>query len=239
MKISRLLIVITITLCFSDCLIAQPPSPYDPVWGVYASGVGQRLRPGMDPCWITYTVGLIADPRIQNNVAQGNMGVIMSGINWFQATEAQRRFSRYFEDQPDGIFKLTPCEIANPPIDQTQRSQSGGGIMPQSSISGTWISEGHGRMVLTQSGNTISGSVNGINPGDHWGEGHRNGGRISGRIENDGTIVFMNYWNDGTYSEDYMRLSSDGRTISGTWNWYTNPSKTTSNGSGTYSLQRN
>ena len=237
MKTFKLLILTTIAICLNNGLIAQP-SPLDPVWGVYASGVGERLRPGMNPCWITYTVGLVDDPRIQNNVASGNMGVIMLGINWYQATEAQRRFSRYFNDQPDGIFKLTPCETTTTTT-QTQTSQTGGGILNLPNVSGTWISEGRGRIVLTQSGSTISGSANGINPGDHWGEGHRNGGRITGRIENDGTVVIMNYWNDGTYSEDYMRLSGDGRTLSGTWNWYTDSSKVTSNGSGTYSIQRN
>jgi hypothetical protein len=206
----------------------------DTIWGVYASGVGERLRVGMDPCWITYTVGLMADQRILINLQNGSMGTIVQGINWYQATEAQRRFSRYFEDQPDGIYKLTPCEINDI---NNRNTRGGGGIMP--SVSGTWVSEGRGRMVLQQSGNIISGSANGINPGDHWGVGHRNGGTINGRIENDGTIVIINFWNDGTYSEDYMRISQDGRTLNGTWNWYTNSSKSTSNGSGTYSIQRN
>lgn len=200
-------------------MIAQNPT--DPIWGLYTSGVGERLKPGMDPCWITYTVGLISDPKIQINVRDGLMGVILNGVNWYEATEGQRRFSRYFDDRPDGIYKLTPCEVALP------------------NLNGSWVSPGRGRLNLNQSGDKISGSASAVNEGDHFGQGHRNGGSTVGRIERDGTIVLGHSWGDGTFSEDIMRLSEDGRTMSGGWTWYTDSSKTTVKDSGTYSFQRN
>jgi hypothetical protein len=218
MKISKILFLITLVVGLNNDVVAQDPSA--PVWGLYASGVGERLRPGMDPCWITYTVGLVSDPQIQINLVNGLMGVILTGISWYDATAAQRLYSRYFEDRPDGIYKLTPCEVSLP------------------NVTGSWFSPGRGRMNLTQTGNKITGSANGINPGDHFGQGHRNGGSISGYVANDGTIVLQDYWNDGTFTEEFWRISEDGKTTSSNWNWYTDSSKTSSKGSGTYSLQR-
>ena len=69
-------------------------SPSDPVWGLFASGVGEPLKRGMDPCWITYTVGLMSDPKIQINVSNGLMGTLMANVNWYDATAGQRRFGR-------------------------------------------------------------------------------------------------------------------------------------------------
>lgn len=219
MKIAQVLILITIIVGFTNDM--KDPDPAAPIWGCYASGVGERLRPGMDPCWITYTVALMADPIVQINLQNGLMGAVLSNATWYQATAAQRLYGQYFEDQPDGIYKLRPCRVVLP------------------NVTGPWFSPGRGRMDLNQSGDKISGSAGGVNPGDHFGQGHRNGGSIDGNVAPDGTIVLRDFWNDGTYTEEIHRLSEDGRTLSGSWTWYTDSSKTTVKASGTYTLQRN
>lgn len=219
MKTLKFLVLTFIIGVFSSCF-AQ--SPADPVWGVYASGVGERLKPGMDPCWVTYTVGLTSDPKIQINVAQGSMGALLINVNWYEASAAKRSYSRYFDDKPDGIYKLTPCEIIYP------------------NLAGAWYSRGRGKYIVTQSGEKLKGSASGINSNDHWGNGrpHRNGGSMTGTITREGTIIFKTEWGDGTYSEDYLTLSADGKILSGSWNWYTNSSKSSKKGSGIYSMYR-
>ncbi len=94
----------------------QAQNPDAAIWGLYASGVGEKLKVGMDPCWITYTVALTSDPNIVANLEYGTMGAIVTGVNWYEATAQQRRFGRYFDDEPDGIFKLRPCEVPRPDI---------------------------------------------------------------------------------------------------------------------------
>lgn len=107
-------------------------------------------------------------------------------------------------------------------------------ILPN--VSGTWIGSGIGYYTLSQSGNRITGTAGAVNKGDHWGEGHRNGGSITGVINNDGTIILRGTWGDGTFTKNYLRLSADQKTLSGTWNWYTNSSMTSKKGSGNYSV---
>ena len=149
MKRLKILVVACIVTAILGPAFADDPD--DPVWGVYASGVGEKLRPGMDPCWITYTVGLLDNSKIQANVANGTMGAILIGVSWYEATAAQRRFSRYFDDQPDGTFKLTPCEFRPPDIGDN------------------WFAPGLGKMDISQSGDRITGTLTGVNPNDHWG----------------------------------------------------------------------
>ncbi|MCK5103732.1 MAG: hypothetical protein KAI99_12420 [Cyclobacteriaceae bacterium] len=220
MKTVKFLVLTYIIVGVSNLSFAQNPT--DLVWGLYASGVGERLKPGMDPCWVTYTVGLTSDPKIQINVAQGSMGALLTNVNWYEATAAQRSYSRYFDDEPDGTYKLTPCEIVYP------------------NLAGTWFSRGRGKYIITQSGEKLKGTASGININDHWGSatGYRNGGSMTGSITKEGTIIFKTEWGDGTYSEDYLTLSADGKVLSGSWNWYTNSSKSSKKGSGTYSLNR-
>lgn len=105
-------------------------------------------------------------------------------------------------------------------------------------LSGSWFAQGNGKLDLTQNVDKINGTANPVNPGDYWGQGHRNSGTVTGYIRNDDKIVIGYKWGDGTYSEDIMQLSKDGNTMNGTWNWYTDQSKNTSKGSGSYSLQR-
>lgn len=107
------LFLILLMLVFLGILApVQAVKPTDPVWSVYASGVGKRLKPGMDPCWITYTVAFPDTPKIKINVKSGLMGAIASGLTWREASAIKRRHGRYFDDQPDGIYKLTSCDAS-------------------------------------------------------------------------------------------------------------------------------
>ena len=63
-----------------------------------------------DPCWITYTIALTDDPRIVPNVESGLMVPIMEDVPRAAAQAGLRTFGRYFDDEPDGIVKLTSCE---------------------------------------------------------------------------------------------------------------------------------
>ncbi len=108
----------------------------------------------------------------------------------------------------------------------------------QPSLTGTWVAPNRGIMTLTQSGNRITASLRGVNPGDHWGPGQRNGGRLTGTIQSNGSIAWTIHWGDGTFSEDFATLSSDGQTINGTWNWYNNASKTSFQGTGPFSMHK-
>lgn len=91
MKYLNVFSVIIVSCFVTLNVLAQNPN--ESVWGLYAAGVGEKLKPGMDPCWITYTVGLTSNVKIQENVANGLMGVIAANVNWFEATQLQRRFS--------------------------------------------------------------------------------------------------------------------------------------------------
>jgi len=65
----------------------------------------------MDPCWVTYTVAMTTDPNIVENIGYGTMAAIDEGITWFDGITQQKRFSRYFDDQPDGTWKCSPCDL--------------------------------------------------------------------------------------------------------------------------------
>lgn len=235
MKTIKNLFLIALVVLLESTVLAQ--DPYAPIWGCFASGVGERLAPGMDPCQITYTVALMTDPAIQVNLQNGLMGAVLANVTWHEASAALRLFGHYFEDQPDGIYKLRPCreEVQD---DARSSSLSGGGILNLPNVAGSWFSPGRGRVVLNQSGSIITGTANGVNPGDHFGEGHRKGGRINGNAASDGTIALRTSWNDGTYTVETHRLSDDENTLSGNWTWYTDSSKTKIKASGTYSLKR-
>lgn len=218
MKTIKNLFLIALVVLLENAVVAQDPSA--PIWGCYASGVGEKLAPGMDPCQITYTVGLTTDPVILANLQNGLMGPVLVNVTMNEASAAMRLHGQYFEDQPDGVYKLRPCRVELP------------------NVAGSWFSPGRGRVVLEQSGDKISGASNGVNPGDHFGQGHRKGGRVDGNVAPDGTITLRTSWNDGTYTEETHRLSEDGKTLSGSWTWYTDSSKSQTKSTGTYSLQR-
>lgn len=127
---------IPLLLLFYFSLNAQSPDPKAPIWGVYASGVGEKLSTCMDPCWVTYTVAMTSDPYIIANIEYGTMAAVDQGITWFEATAQQRRFSRYFDDEADGTWKCTPCEI--------------------NIANGHW--NGWGKMTITGGGNSATGT---------------------------------------------------------------------------------
>lgn len=95
---------------------AQEIDPNAPTWGLYASGVGARLSPCMDPCWVVYTVALTTDASILANIENGTMAAVVTNVTWREATAQQRRFSRYYDDQADGTWKCSPCETPKPDL---------------------------------------------------------------------------------------------------------------------------
>ena len=95
---------------------AQTADPNESILGLYASGVGEKLSPCMDPCWVTYGVALTTDPNIVANLRYGTAAAIVTDVTWQEATAQQRRFGRYFDDEPDGTWKCTPCEVPQPDL---------------------------------------------------------------------------------------------------------------------------
>jgi hypothetical protein len=186
MKSFKVFLLSLVFIGSSTIVLSQAPT--DPVWGVYASGVGEPLKQGMDPCWITYTVGLMNNTKIQNNIEHGLMGVLRENLNWYEATELQRRHSRYFEDRPDGRYKLTPCEypdLSGKWICEVNCPAGGAGNeanIKQSGLSITFINEGgevsKGRFL----------SRNAVIAGPNWFE-------IRGTIEAGGQRIS---WSNGT-----------------------------------------
>lgn len=149
---TTIFLLVVFTFASIECLKAQDPNA--PVWGVYASGVGEKLKPGMDPCQVTYTIASMSDPNIVANLAYGTSGDVGSSLTWSEASALRRSFGRYFEDRPDGIYKLTPCEVPPFSANGTFKTQYGPIILRHSggSISGTYY-EGKAR---------VSGSLNGL-----------------------------------------------------------------------------
>ncbi len=112
----HLVLTVVLSLFTYTIIVAQIADPNASVWGVYASGVGERLSPCMDPCWVTYTVAQTNDPSILVNIQNGTMAAVISNVNWYEATAQQRRFGRYFDDEPDGTWKCTSCETPKPDL---------------------------------------------------------------------------------------------------------------------------
>ena len=113
-------------LLLMSSLVTRAQDPNAPIWGIYASGVGEKLTTCMDPCWVTYTVGLTTDANIVANISYGTMGAIATNITWREATALQRLYGRYYEDEPDGIYKCTPCEVPRPDLSCAWSSTYGG-----------------------------------------------------------------------------------------------------------------
>ncbi len=134
--IQKTTVAIILLFCYQNMNAQDPASP---IWGVYASGVGEPLKSGMDPCQVTYTVALMTDPNIVANLGYGTMGSVGTGLTYSEASNLLRTFGRYFEDEPDGIYKLTPCEV------------------PPFSASGVFNTPWN-KMTLRHSGNNISGT---------------------------------------------------------------------------------
>ncbi|MGI9550123.1 MAG: hypothetical protein ACR2MT_02895 [Aurantibacter sp.] len=150
-KKNILLLAVGLALTLSTTF-AQDPSA--PVWGVYASGLGEPLKVGMDPCQVTYTVAFMSDPNIVANLGYGTMGAVGTSLTWNEASALRRTYGRYFDDEPDGTYKLTPCELPPFSASGTFNTQYGPITLRHSggSISGTYY-EGKA---------TVSGSLNGL-----------------------------------------------------------------------------
>ena len=186
MKTSLILNLIVLLISI-NIIPAQSQNPNDPVWGLYASGVGEKLKPGMDPCWITYTVALSSNPRIQANLSYGTMGALATNVTWFEASAMLRRFGRYFDDQPDGTYKLSPCEVPKPDL-SCPWSSSYGNIH--------WGSGYYGSKTRTISGKLAKEGGKWVYRGT-W--GRTNGSRTGGVVFTfNGANSFTGFWTEGS-----------------------------------------
>jgi hypothetical protein len=105
-SIAAAVLLVAIAVGGERSVFAQ--SSTEPVWGLYASYIG---GPPLfeDPCNITYTVAWIKNPTIAANVAAGTMVAIAQGVTWRAAQSLLHKYGRYFDDQPDDIVKIGPC----------------------------------------------------------------------------------------------------------------------------------
>ena len=116
LTMKKLVVSILLILSISIEIFSQRASPDALAWGLYASGIGERLSPCMDPCWVTYTVAQTNDASVQTNLDNGTMAAVVTGVTYHEASAQQRRFGRYFDDQPDGTWKCSPCEVPPPDL---------------------------------------------------------------------------------------------------------------------------
>ncbi len=156
LRSALLLIILIVTATFVK---GQQYDKKARIWGVYASGVGGKLKRGMNPCWVTYTVAAMSNPRIRANVKYGTMGIVGRRLTWAEANARKRRFSRYFGDAPDGIYKLRSCEV--PPISVTGVYSTKWGIVKLrqsgSTVTGTYY-DGKARISGSIKGNVLRGT---------------------------------------------------------------------------------
>ncbi|MFQ5570614.1 MAG: hypothetical protein ACE5G0_13105 [Rhodothermales bacterium] len=213
---SAILSIVVVSIVFMGWSApASAQSPSDPVWGLYASGVGNLITaPAIDPCDITYTIAWTGNTRIANNLAMGTMVTIYSEITWMEAQAGMKLHGKYFDDEPDGIVKLSSC-FEDDEDDEDDDFGGGGGSL--CSFSGTWDSS-WGTMTLTQDGASVTGTYT------------HDEGRIEGTIING---VLIGTWTEApsrtppndagdvelTLSADCMEFSGSWRYGStGTWN---------------------
>ena len=113
---SKILLLFVSFFLGTNITYCQNPDPNASIWGLYASGIGERLTTCMDPCWITYTVAMTTDRNIVSNLEYGTMAAVSTNITWHEATALQRRYGRYFDDEPDGTWKCSPCDVPKPDL---------------------------------------------------------------------------------------------------------------------------
>ena len=206
--LSALLAVVSISV--------HAQNPGDPVWGVYASGIGEIINPNIDPCDITYKVAAMDNKRILQNLSAGTMVMIDDGLTWNEAGVVSRWSGQYFEDQPDGQFKTRPCRLEttleDPPlIVRRNRPNMGrpGGNPPNigPDISGTWVfGDGGESWTFTAiGGNRYEAQENGY--GNAFGTATVNGNSLHIDFE------CPNRKCKGTYGG---KISQDGRSINAT-----------------------
>ena len=100
-------------------------------------------------------------------------------------------------------------------------------------FSGAWSCPLRGVITFQIDGTRVAGSVTG-RPGEHWGAGQRAGGRIEGTIEGNQLSLTMDS-GDGTFSQLTATLAPDGRSFSGSWEWFRGTARL---GSGTWTCSR-
>lgn len=117
-------------------------------------------------------------------------------------------------------IELTPALYGNPQVPKPKKPEPAPEKPDPRSFSGPWYSEGRGTLTLTQSGDSVSGSLAGI-AGEHWAAGQRNGGTVDeGSVDERTNIATLEVtWGDKTKSTLTMRLTPDGRRFSGDWTW--------------------
>lgn len=72
-------------------------------YAVFAYAVGGSLS---DPCSIHYAIAPVGTPRY---VPRNGYFQVRTGVSRFDAQQLMLKFSRYHNDQPDGVIKRTPC----------------------------------------------------------------------------------------------------------------------------------
>ena len=99
-------------ICFFILLFIHTPSfAASNTWAVYAKGDSKnKLRPGMNPCKVKYTVSNVRFGKTKKKVRQGLIAPVATGYSLSEANTVKRRFSKSSGDQPDGIFKIRSCK---------------------------------------------------------------------------------------------------------------------------------
>lgn len=99
-------------LCLFILLFINTPSiAANNTWAVYAKGDSKnKLRRGMNPCKVKYTVSNVRFGKTKKKVRQGLIAPVATGYTLSEANAVKRRFSRTSGDQPDGIFKTRSCK---------------------------------------------------------------------------------------------------------------------------------
>ncbi|MDT0557763.1 hypothetical protein RM697_03845 [Ichthyenterobacterium sp. W332] len=120
------LVVLFVVLSIITQLNAQEPT--DKVWNVYVSTLQQALKPGLDPCLYVYTVTTSENLRVQRNIELGLMAELHSNLTYYAATAYTRTYGIYFDDEPDGKYKLGSCresDVVMPDLSCTWSSKFG------------------------------------------------------------------------------------------------------------------
>lgn len=194
-----LFIIIVFTFFFLNPNSVNAQDPNAPIWGVYASGVGEKLKPGMDPCQITYTIATMGDPNIVTNLSYGTMGAVGTSLTKLEASMLMKKFGRYFDDEPDGVYKLTPCEKPPFSISGTFKTQYGPIILRHSggSVTGTYY-EGKAKVSGSLRGQVLTGTWTQTNSsGDFEFTFSADGSSFDGKWRTKGSSTWQHNW-DGT-----------------------------------------
>lgn len=101
--------IFTVLIAFCSMIEINAQEPTDKVWDVYVSTVSVPLERGLDPCLYVYTVTTSENLIVQKNLKLGLMAELHSNLTYYEATAYSRMYGVYFDDQPDGKYKLGSC----------------------------------------------------------------------------------------------------------------------------------